>query len=56
VVPEPMGGAHRDKAATVTALGEALDRTLAGLVNGSNIDFRQDRREKYLEMGKRGLA
>src|SRR5215475_3189795 len=56
VVPEPMGGAHRDKAATVTALGETLDRTLAGLVNGSNIDFRQDRREKYLEMGKRGLA
>jgi acetyl-CoA carboxylase carboxyl transferase subunit alpha len=56
VVPEPMGGAHRDKGVAVTALGEALDRTLAGLMNGSNIDFRQDRREKYLEMGKRGLA
>jgi len=56
VVSEPMGGAHRDKSTTVTALGEALDRTLAGLMNGSNIDFRQDRREKYLEMGKKGLS
>src|SRR6201988_2248259 len=56
IVPEPMGGAHRDKPATMEALGEGLDKMLTRLLNGSNLDLRQERREKFLEMGKRGLG
>jgi len=56
IVPEPMGGAHRDKPATIDALGEGLEKMLTRLLNGSNLDLRQERREKFLEMGKRGLG
>ena len=56
IVPEPMGGAHRDKPATIEALGEGLEKMLTRLLNGSNLDLRQERREKFLEMGKRGLG
>jgi acetyl-CoA carboxylase carboxyl transferase subunit alpha len=56
IVPEPMGGAHRDKPATIDALGDGLEKMLTRLLNGSNLDLRQERREKFLEMGKRGLG
>jgi acetyl-CoA carboxylase carboxyl transferase subunit alpha len=56
IVPEPMGGAHRDKTAAIAALGDGLEQMLVRLVNGSNLDLRQERREKFLEMGKRGLS
>jgi hypothetical protein len=29
---------------------------LTRLLNGSNLDLRQERRDKFLEMGKRGLG
>jgi len=56
IVPEPMGGAHRDKPAAINALGDGLEKMLARLLNGSNLDLRQERREKFLEMGKKGLG
>src|SRR5882724_3464381 len=56
IVPEPMGGAHRDKPATIDALGDGLEKMLIRLLNGSNLDLRQERREKFLEMGKKGLG
>jgi acetyl-CoA carboxylase carboxyl transferase subunit alpha len=56
IVPEPLGGAQRDKKSTIDALGEGLDRALVGLVNGSNIDYRADRRSKFLEIGKKGIG
>src|SRR5882724_7261060 len=56
IVPEPMGGAHRDKPATIDALGDGLEKMLTRLLNGSNLDLRQERREKFLEMGKKGLG
>jgi acetyl-CoA carboxylase carboxyl transferase subunit alpha len=57
VVTEPLGGAHRDKAVVIDALGEALERALADLTNsGRNVDLRSQRREKFLAMGKKGLA
>jgi acetyl-CoA carboxylase carboxyl transferase subunit alpha len=56
IVPEPMGGAHRDKPASIDALGDGLEKMLTRLLNGSNLDLRQERREKFLEMGKKGLG
>lgn len=53
VVPEPLGGAHRAPAAVIAATGDLIARTMKEFA-GSNIDFREQRREKYLAMG-RGL-
>ena len=56
IVPEPLGGAQRDKKAAIDGLGEGLDRALVGLVNGSNVDYRADRRAKFLDIGKKGIG
>ena len=56
VVAEPLGGAHRERAATVEAVGEALDaelRTLLGMDGGALL---LRRREKFLNMGKQVLS
>ncbi len=57
VVGEPLGGAHRDRQAALDALGDAIDASLSGLAAaGSNIDLRRERRDKFLEMGRKGLG
>ena len=56
VVAEPLGGAHRERAATVESVGEALDaelRTLLGMDGGALL---LRRREKFLNMGKQVLS
>ena len=56
IVPEPLGGAHRNREEIFEALDNALDpaiRELAGLDGGV---LRAKRREKFLEMGKKGLS
>ncbi|MCG8546021.1 MAG: acetyl-CoA carboxylase carboxyltransferase subunit alpha [Alphaproteobacteria bacterium] len=56
IVPEPLGGAHRDKAATVSALGDALERELKVLAAIDGGSLRSRRREKFLAMGKQALS
>ena len=56
VVPEPLGGAHRDREAALEAMGEALDNALEPLVDQEGAVLRRLRREKFLEMGKKGLS
>jgi acetyl-CoA carboxylase carboxyl transferase subunit alpha len=52
IVAEPLGGAHRDPAAAISGLGEALDSVL-GELNGQTADkLRRDRRTKFLNMGR----
>lgn len=56
VVPEPMGGAHRNPDLMMQTLSMALDsalRDLSGLDGGV---LRAKRREKFLEMGRAGLS
>ncbi|HLO77345.1 MAG TPA: acetyl-CoA carboxylase carboxyltransferase subunit alpha [Magnetospirillum sp.] len=56
VVAEPLGGAHRNPALTLQNLSQALDGALrdqAGLDGGV---LRARRRDKFLEMGRAGLA
>ncbi len=55
IVAEPLGGAHRDKAAAVQAVGDRLEQALIELRNHGN-DIRAQRRQKFLELGKKGLA
>jgi acetyl-CoA carboxylase carboxyl transferase subunit alpha len=54
VVPEPVGGAHRDPPAAIAATGEAIAAALTQLGNLDGEAVRQHRREKFLNMG-RGL-
>ena len=51
IVPEPVGGAHRDPAAAVRNLGDAVERVLSELLPLGPDRLRQLRREKFLAMG-----
>jgi acetyl-CoA carboxylase carboxyl transferase subunit alpha len=54
MVPEPLGGAHRDAEATIGALGDKIAELLAPLVGLDGATLRARRREKFLEMGRSG--
>jgi acetyl-CoA carboxylase carboxyl transferase subunit alpha len=56
IVPEPLGGAHRSREAVFTAVAEALDGTLREFAPLDGPTLRRKRREKFLEIGKSGLA
>ncbi|MDG1118361.1 MAG: acetyl-CoA carboxylase carboxyltransferase subunit alpha [Flavimaricola sp.] len=56
IIKEPLGGAHRDKAATVEAVGKALAGALSELGVQDGTALRDNRRKKYLGMGTKGLA
>lgn len=56
IIPEPMGGAHRDPETAITAVGKALAMMLAELDKLGAGKIRSDRRQKYLALGKKGLA
>ncbi|WP_033923123.1 acetyl-CoA carboxylase carboxyltransferase subunit alpha [Sphingomonas sp. 37zxx] len=52
VIPEPLGGAHRDPAAAITALGDAIAKELGQLEGKTPEALRKARREKFLKMGR----
>jgi acetyl-CoA carboxylase carboxyl transferase subunit alpha len=56
IIAEPLGGAHRDRPATITAVGEALENALETLAEISGPVLKATRREKFLAMGKNGLG
>ncbi|RME26964.1 MAG: acetyl-CoA carboxylase carboxyltransferase subunit alpha [Deltaproteobacteria bacterium] len=51
VVAEPPGGAHRDKAAAVAALGDAIRRHLAELSVLDPDELRRDRYDRFRRLG-----
>jgi acetyl-CoA carboxylase carboxyl transferase subunit alpha len=52
IVPEPIGGAHRDPSAAIAALGDAIEKVLDELAPFDPDALRRDRREKFLAMGR----
>ncbi|MFQ5973612.1 MAG: acetyl-CoA carboxylase carboxyltransferase subunit alpha [Alphaproteobacteria bacterium] len=56
VIEEPLGGAHRGKEETTQRVGDVVESTLKELVGIEGGVLRARRREKYLNMGKNGLA
>lgn len=52
IVPEPMGGAHRDHAAVCANLGKALSDSLAALEKLSRAEVTKQRHAKFLAMGQ----
>jgi acetyl-CoA carboxylase carboxyl transferase subunit alpha len=52
IIPEPLGGAHRDAEAVVQRVGERVWESLEPLMALDGATLRQRRREKFLEMGR----
>ena len=52
IVPEPIGGAHRDHTLAIANLGAAIEQALKGLVKLSRGDLRRQRHAKFLKMGQ----
>ncbi|ABC21023.1 acetyl-coenzyme A carboxylase carboxyl transferase subunit alpha [Rhodospirillum rubrum ATCC 11170] len=55
-IPEPLGGAHRDRAMTFERVGEAFNRHLEQLMPQDGGVLRARRRDKFLQMGRLELA
>ena len=56
VVPEPLGGAHRDPEKVIAAVGSVLESALEKLAKRPPDALIRQRREKYLKMGTKSLA
>jgi acetyl-CoA carboxylase carboxyl transferase subunit alpha len=56
VIPEPLGGAHRDKEAAIAAVGDAIQAALAPLLALDCATLKARRREKFIEMGRESLV
>ena len=56
IVPEPLGGAHRDAPAVIAAVGDAVAAALAPLLAIDAATLKARRREKFLDMGRDALA
>ncbi|HVI99465.1 MAG TPA: acetyl-CoA carboxylase carboxyltransferase subunit alpha [Sphingomonas sp.] len=52
IVPEPLGGAHRDPQAAIGALGDAIEGSLGDLSGLDAAALREDRRAKFLAIGR----
>jgi acetyl-CoA carboxylase carboxyl transferase subunit alpha len=56
VIPEPLGGAHRDPKAAIRAVGDAIREAIGELEDTPARSLVADRRRKFLDMGTKGLA
>jgi acetyl-CoA carboxylase carboxyl transferase subunit alpha len=56
IIPEPLGGAQRQKAETIASVGKAIEAQLKALSGKKPAELIRDRREKFLAMGSKGLA
>jgi acetyl-CoA carboxylase carboxyl transferase subunit alpha len=52
IIAEPIGGAHRDGLEVVRATGETIERALSRYDGLTAAEIRQERREKFLSMGR----
>ncbi len=52
IVPEPVGGAHRDHAAAIASLSRAIQSELGVLEKLSRGDLKRQRHAKFLKMGQ----
>lgn len=52
IIPEPLGGAHRDPKATIEHVGNALLKNLKELLPTNGEELKKQRNEKFLKMGR----
>jgi acetyl-CoA carboxylase carboxyl transferase subunit alpha len=55
IVPEPVGGAQRNKQETINKVGIVLENVLSELEKVSSKDLMRKRREKFLFVGTQGI-
>lgn len=51
IVPEPIGGAQRDRKATIKSVGQAIEKLLAPLEKMDAETLKAERRKRFLKMG-----
>ncbi len=56
VIPEPLGGAHRDPQSMYMALGAELEHAIYKMDDIDGGQLRAKRREKFMELGQKGLV
>ena len=56
IINEPVGGAQRGRAQTISAVGKAIELMFQELAGKSAAELVKDRRQKYLNIGTKGLA
>ncbi len=56
IIKEPVGGAQRGQKETVEAVGKAIEAMLAETSGKKRSEILKDRRQKFLNMGAKGLA
>ncbi len=56
IVPEPLGGAQRDKSATLQSVSAAVQEALGSLSGLDGPSLRAKRREKFLAMGHEAVG
>lgn len=55
ILPEPLGGAHRDRKKTMSDVGLAVADELAQMAGKSSDQLRAERQQKFLDMGRTGI-
>ena len=55
IIPEPIGGAHSDKEATIKSVGDAVEQELEGLSNLTPDQLRKQRADRFYAIGRSGL-
>lgn len=56
IIKEPLGGAQRGRTEAINAVGEAIEAALKEFRRMKPADIIRERREKFLDMGAKGLA
>jgi acetyl-CoA carboxylase carboxyl transferase subunit alpha len=56
IIPEPLGGAHRNRQQTICAVGDVLRRGFERFMPMGQEALLEQRREKFLNMGRKGVA
>ncbi|MGC6522676.1 MAG: acetyl-CoA carboxylase carboxyltransferase subunit alpha [Candidatus Micropelagos thuwalensis] len=56
ILKEPVGGAHRERDLIINQVGDAVIEELDDLSQLSSDELCRDRRQKFLDMGRQGLA
>ena len=52
IIPEPVGGAHRDPDAAIKKVSDAIELALADFENLDGVNIRKQRQEKFLSIGR----
>jgi acetyl-CoA carboxylase carboxyl transferase subunit alpha len=52
IIPEPVGGAHTDPAATIRTVGDAIEEELQALLQFSASELKAQRAQRFLAIGR----